>query len=138
MSFATDALFKPFELKSLKLKSRVVMAPMTRSFSPGNVPNEKNVAYYRRRAAGGVGLIVTEGTEIDHPGASGFPNVPHIFGEQAMAAGAKWLKRCMLKAGRLFRSCGMLVAYANRSLPMMLRLTARPVYSVQASPMALP
>ena len=33
-----DTLFRPFELKSLKLKNRVVMAPMTRSFSPGGIP----------------------------------------------------------------------------------------------------
>ncbi|MEX1220759.1 MAG: NADH:flavin oxidoreductase [Idiomarina sp.] len=101
MSFSTEALFKPFELKSLKLKSRVVMAPMTRSFSPGNVPNEKNVAYYRRRAAGGVGLIVTEGTEINHPGASGFPNVPHIYGDEAMAGWRKVVEAVHAEGGQI-------------------------------------
>lgn len=29
-----DALFQPFALKSLALKNRIVMAPMTRSFPP--------------------------------------------------------------------------------------------------------
>jgi NADH:flavin oxidoreductases, Old Yellow Enzyme family len=57
------------------------MAPMTRSFSPGNVPNDAVVKYYQRRAEGEVGLIITEGVEINHPGASGFPNVPKIYGE---------------------------------------------------------
>ena len=38
-----DALFRPFSLKSLHLKNRVVMAPMTRSFSPDGVPAD-NVA----------------------------------------------------------------------------------------------
>jgi 2,4-dienoyl-CoA reductase-like NADH-dependent reductase (Old Yellow Enzyme family) len=47
------------------------------------------VDYYRRRAEGGVGLIITEGTCIDHPSASGYPNVPSIYGE---AARAGWKK----------------------------------------------
>jgi len=101
MSRSTETLFKPFKLKSLDLRSRVVMAPMTRSFSPGNVPNDKNVAYYQRRAAGGVGLIVTEGVEIDHPGASGFPNVPKIFGEAAMAGWRKVVDAVHKEGGQI-------------------------------------
>ena len=62
MSENTTALFEPFKSKNLALDNRVVMAPMTRTFSPENVPNDLNVEYYRRRAAGGVGLIITEGT----------------------------------------------------------------------------
>ncbi len=60
------ALFKPFHLGALELPTRVVMAPMTRSFSPGGVPNAKVIEYYRRRAAAGVGLIITEGTTVGH------------------------------------------------------------------------
>ena len=36
----TNALFQPFELGSLQLKNRIVMAPMTRTKSPGGVPND--------------------------------------------------------------------------------------------------
>jgi 2,4-dienoyl-CoA reductase-like NADH-dependent reductase (Old Yellow Enzyme family) len=79
------ALFQPFKLGSLSLTSRVVMAPMTRSFSPGHVPNAQVVEYYRRRAAAGVGLIVTEGTTINHKASNGYPNVPQFFGEAALA-----------------------------------------------------
>lgn len=79
-----SALFQPFELGNLKLRNRIVMAPMTRSFSPGNVPNEKNIAYYRRRAEGGVGLIVTEGTCVGHKAANGYPNVPYFYGDAAL------------------------------------------------------
>ena len=49
------------------------MAPMTRSFSPGGVPGEDVAAYYRRRAEGGVGLIITEGTYPPHPAAGSIP-----------------------------------------------------------------
>jgi 2,4-dienoyl-CoA reductase-like NADH-dependent reductase (Old Yellow Enzyme family) len=58
-----DALFSSFEINGLKLPNRVVMAPMTHSFSPGGVPTDDVAAYYRRRAKGGVGLIITEAPE---------------------------------------------------------------------------
>ena len=55
-------LFQPFAFKGLKLANRIVMAPMTRSFSPGGVPTKDVSEYYRKRAASAVGLIVSEGT----------------------------------------------------------------------------
>ncbi|MDB5147028.1 MAG: 12-oxophytodienoate reductase, partial [Mucilaginibacter sp.] len=42
---STDTLFRPFSLKSLNIKNRIVMAPMTRSFSPGGVPTANVAAY---------------------------------------------------------------------------------------------
>ena len=62
----TATLFRPFIFKHLILKNRIVMAPMTRSKSPGGIPGANVAAYYRRRAEGEVGLIVTEGTYIPH------------------------------------------------------------------------
>ena len=43
---------------------------MTRKQSPDNIPTSTVAEYYRRRAAGGVGLIVTEGSLVDHSLAS--------------------------------------------------------------------
>jgi len=80
-----EPLFAPFRIGSAKLANRIVMAPMTRSFSPLGVPGEDVAGYYRRRAEGGVGLIVTEGTWIPHPGASNDPDAPDFFGEAALA-----------------------------------------------------
>lgn len=79
------ALFRPFALKSLRMKNRIVMAPMTRSFSPGGVPGPDVAAYYRRRAENEVGLILSEGTVIDRPASSNDANVPHFYGEAALA-----------------------------------------------------
>ena len=78
-------LFSPFQSEKLELSNRVVMAPMTRQYSPGNVPNEKNIAYYARRAEHGVGLIITEGTCVGHKGANGYQNVPFFYGEKSLA-----------------------------------------------------
>jgi 2,4-dienoyl-CoA reductase-like NADH-dependent reductase (Old Yellow Enzyme family) len=82
---STNALFTPFALKSLQLKNRIVMAPMTRSFSPGGVPGADVAAYYRRRAEGQVGLILSEGTVVERPASSNDPNIPHFYGEAALA-----------------------------------------------------
>ncbi|MBE9607453.1 NADH:flavin oxidoreductase [Acetobacteraceae bacterium H6797] len=78
-------LFRPFALKSLRMKNRIVMAPMTRSFSPGGVPGPDVAAYYRRRAENEVGLILSEGTVIDRPASSNDANIPHFYGEKALA-----------------------------------------------------
>jgi len=83
---ALDALFKPFEFKSLKLPNRVVMAPMTRSFSPGGVPTDDVAAYYRRRAENQVGLIITEGTGVARDASLNDANVPRFHGEKELAA----------------------------------------------------
>jgi len=85
MSMITEQLFKPFSTEKLSLKNRTVMAPMTRAFSPNNIPSADVAAYYQRRAEGDVGLIITEGTFISHQAASGYANVPAFYGEQALA-----------------------------------------------------
>ena len=77
-------LFQPFRLKSLALKNRIVMAPMTRSFSPGGIPTPQVAEYYARRATGEVGLIVSEGTVVDRPAASNDPDIPHFYGEKSL------------------------------------------------------
>ncbi len=78
-------LFDPIALGTLKLRNRIVMSPMTRGFCPAGVPTKDVLDYYRRRAAADVGLIVTEGTWVDHPGAWDEPNVPHFHGAHAEA-----------------------------------------------------
>ena len=78
------ALFAPFQLKNLTIPNRIVMAPMTRSFSPNGVPSAEVAQYYRRRAEGGVGLIITEGTTIDHDAASFDDNVPNFHAPDAL------------------------------------------------------
>ncbi|MFL9873639.1 NADH:flavin oxidoreductase [Paraburkholderia megapolitana] len=80
-----DTLFRPFQLKTLNLKNRIVMAPMTRSFSPEGVPGANVADYYRRRASGEVGLIISEGTVIDRPSSRNDPAIPFFHGEQALA-----------------------------------------------------
>tara|TARA_Y100000996_G_scaffold21864_1_gene15916 strand:+ start:927 stop:2006 length:1080 start_codon:yes stop_codon:yes gene_type:complete len=76
-------LFKPYKLKNLNLRNRVVMAPMTRNQSPGGIPTSEVVAYYSRRAKAEVGLIITEGIEVSHEASSAYPNVPRLDTKEA-------------------------------------------------------
>ncbi|PAU88430.1 12-oxophytodienoate reductase [Pseudomonas sp. WN033] len=89
MSADVRPLFEPITLGPLSLGNRIVMAPMTRNFSPDGVPTEDVVRYYQRRAESGVGLIITEGTTVGHKAANGYPHVPAIHGEAALAGWKK-------------------------------------------------
>ena len=96
-----DILFQPFSLGKLQLANRLVMAPMTRNKSPGNIPGPDVVDYYRRRAAGGVGLIITEGTCINHIAASGYPDVPYFHGAERLAAWKKVADAVHAEGGKI-------------------------------------
>ena len=78
-------LFRPLTVRSMTIPNRFAMAPMTRQASPGGVPGPDVADYYARRAAGGVGLVVTEGIRLPDP-AAGFPeSVPTLAGDAALA-----------------------------------------------------
>lgn len=94
------ALFKPFTFKSLTLPNRVVMAPMTRNFSPGGIPNQAVVDYYERRAKGGVGLILTEGTVVERPASKNEANIPFFYGD-ALDGWAKVVAAVHAAGGRI-------------------------------------
>ncbi len=71
-------LFDPVVLGSIECRNRIAMAPCTRCMSPDFLPTANVVEYYRRRAADGVGLLISEGTVIT-PRGSGYLDVPGIF-----------------------------------------------------------
>jgi 2,4-dienoyl-CoA reductase-like NADH-dependent reductase (Old Yellow Enzyme family) len=78
-------LFKPLTIRGLTVSNRFAMAPMTRHFSPNGVPGPDVAGYYRRRAMGETGLIITEGTGIDHPASLADTDVPRMYGKAALA-----------------------------------------------------
>lgn len=97
----TSKLFNPIQLDKLALPNRTVMAPMTRTFSPNNVPNDLVADYYRRRTEGGVGLIITEGTFVNHIAASGYDNVPAFYGDEALAGWKKVVDAVHAAGGKI-------------------------------------
>jgi 2,4-dienoyl-CoA reductase-like NADH-dependent reductase (Old Yellow Enzyme family) len=78
-------LLEPVRLGELECRNRIAMAPCTRCMSPGFLPTEAVAAYYERRAADGVGLLISEGTVICERG-TGYPDVPGIFNAEQVEA----------------------------------------------------
>jgi 2,4-dienoyl-CoA reductase-like NADH-dependent reductase (Old Yellow Enzyme family) len=101
MIMKNDALFKPFKLKSLQLKNSIVMAPMTRSFSPDGIPTDDVATYYSKRAAAQVGLILSEGTVINRPASSNDPDIPHFYGGGALAGWQQVIDEVHQAGGRM-------------------------------------
>ncbi|MEV7683915.1 NADH:flavin oxidoreductase [Streptomyces sp. NPDC088341] len=98
---AAEILSRPVSLNGLTVPNRIVMAPMTRMFSPGGVPGGDVRSYYARRAAGGVGLIVTEGTYVGHESAGQSDRVPRFHGEQQLAGWAEVAKAVHAAGGAI-------------------------------------
>ncbi|CAB3721813.1 NADH:flavin oxidoreductase [Paraburkholderia rhynchosiae] len=87
----TAPLFAPLSVRGITLANRVVMSPMTRGFSPDGLPGPDVASYYRRRAEGETGLIITEGVGIDHPSALGEAglgenSIPMLTGPESVEA----------------------------------------------------
>src|ERR1700722_13861032 len=100
-------LFQPLRIRNLTVPNRIVMAPMTRSFSPGGIPGEDVATYYRRRAEGETGLIITEGVGVEHPAALGEAglgekDLPHMYGEAALAGWGSVVKQVHAAGGIIF------------------------------------
>lgn len=98
---STDSLFRPFKIKNLTIPNRIVMAPMTRNLADSGIPGAAHAEYYRRRAEGGVGLILTEGTVIDRPASRNAPGIPFFHGENALCGWAAVAKAIHAAGGRI-------------------------------------
>ncbi|EEE54586.1 hypothetical protein OsJ_01791 [Oryza sativa Japonica Group] len=74
---ASTPLLTPYKMGQFDLAHRVVLAPLTRCRSYGNVPGPHNAAYYAQRAARGA-LLVAEACAVSET-ARGYPDVPGIW-----------------------------------------------------------
>jgi len=82
-----DSLFTPVTLGDLRLRNRIIMAPMTRSRAgSGAMPTDLMVEYYRQRAS--AGMIITEGIGPSANGI-GYCRTPGIYTDEQQAAWAR-------------------------------------------------
>ena len=107
MNLLVQPLFTPLSIRAVNLRNRIVMAPMTRSFSPHGIPGEDVVGYYTRRALGETGLIITEGVGIDHPSALGEAglgesDIPVLHGAEALAGWKRVVDAVHAAGGKIF------------------------------------
>jgi len=94
-------LLEPYNLNGIKLKNRVVMAPMTRSRAnnPELAATDLIAEYYEQRSS--AGLIISEGTHIS-PMAIGSINVPDIYTLPQIEGWKKTTERVHAKGGKIF------------------------------------
>ncbi len=107
-------LFKPYELRSLNLNNRIVMAPMTRCRSgDGDVPTPLMAEYYAQRAS--AGLIITEGTPIS-PRARGYLWTPGFYTAEQVAGWRQVAEAVHNAHGRIFVQLWHVGRISHRSL----------------------
>lgn len=94
-------LHTPFQLGDIKLRNRVVMAPLTRCRTEDDrrIPNELMAEYYGQRAS--AGLIVTEATVVTRQGI-GYINTPGIYNDEQAAAWRRITDTVHAKGGVIF------------------------------------
>lgn len=85
LAMRIEGLFAPIEVGGITLPNHLAMSAMTREFAPGGILDPRAARYYGRRAEGGIGLIITEGTAVNAIGAR-TSTIPSLFGEAALAA----------------------------------------------------
>ena len=80
--------FSPVRIGPLELKNRLVMAPLTRQVAElDGTPTAEMAAYYARRARGGIGLIISEGTyEVDELSCKTYLSQPGIANQKHVDA----------------------------------------------------
>ncbi|CAI9260011.1 unnamed protein product [Lactuca saligna] len=77
-------LLTPYKMGKFELSHRVVLAPLTRQRSYGNVPQPHAILYYSQRTTKG-GLLIAEATGVSDT-AQGYPETPGIWTKEQVEA----------------------------------------------------
>jgi N-ethylmaleimide reductase len=111
------SLFEPTALAGLPLRSRIVMAPLTRSRADAmGVPRPFVRDYYAQRAS--AGLIVSEGTQTSFAG-QGYCRTPGIHTPEQVAAWKRVTDAVHARGARMFMQfmhCGRIAHPLNRQV----------------------
>ncbi|XP_050252920.1 12-oxophytodienoate reductase 2-like isoform X5 [Quercus robur] len=97
---ATIPLLTPYKLGKFNLSRRVVLAPLTRQRSYGNVPQPHAILYYSQRTSKG-GLLITEATGVSDT-AQGYPDTPGIWTKEQVEAWKPIVDAVHAKGGVFF------------------------------------
>ncbi len=97
---ATKSLLDRFQMGSLALKNRVVLAPLTRGRAgAGRVPTPVMAEYYRQRS--GAGLLITEAVAVSGAG-NAWVGAPGIYTDEHVAGWKTVVDSVHGEGGRIF------------------------------------
>jgi 2,4-dienoyl-CoA reductase-like NADH-dependent reductase (Old Yellow Enzyme family) len=98
-----DLLFTQGRIAGLNLPNRMVVAPMTRTSATGDGRATDAMArYYEQFAAGGFGLVITEGIYTDQFYSQGYAHQPGIADKVQAAAWIPVVQAVHAAGGRIF------------------------------------
>nr|BAD06575.1 LEDI-5c protein [Lithospermum erythrorhizon] len=93
-------LLSPYKMAKFQLSHRIVLAPLTRQRSFGNVPQKHAILYYSQRTTRG-GLLIAEATGVSDT-AQGYPNTPGIWTKEQVEAWKPIVEAVHAKGGIFF------------------------------------
>ncbi|CAL9189629.1 unnamed protein product [Musa hybrid cultivar] len=93
-------LLRPYKMGKFDLSHRIVLAPLTRSRSYGNVPQPIAVLYYSQRTSNG-GFLIAEATGVSDT-AQGLPHTPGIWTREQVEAWKPIVNAVHAKGGVFF------------------------------------
>jgi len=96
----TIPLLTPYKMGPFQLSHRIVLAPLTRQRSFGNVPQPHAILYYSQRTTPG-GLLIAEATGISDT-AQGYPDTPGIWTKEQVEAWKPIVDAVHAKGGIFF------------------------------------
>lgn len=108
-----EPLFSPLAIGGLKLKNRVVMAPMSRARIVGSTPDATTALYYGQRAS--AGLIIAEGANVS-PQACGTVGTAGIYLPEHVAGWRLSTQAVHAAGGRIFLQLSHAGRVSHRSL----------------------
>ncbi|QLH37944.1 MAG: mycofactocin system FadH/OYE family oxidoreductase 2 [Defluviicoccus sp.] len=78
MTAPSRLLFTPMKLGSITVQNRIVFSAHLTNYAEDYMPSDRHAYYYRERARGGVGLIITE-EHSTHPTDHPYEKLIHAF-----------------------------------------------------------
>ncbi|KAF9459308.1 hypothetical protein BDZ94DRAFT_1268616 [Collybia nuda] len=125
-----SALLTPLKVGSITIRNRVGMSAMTRNRAPGTIPSDTMVEYYQQRAAGGAGLIVTEGILVSRQGTE-WAHAPGIWNKEQVAGWKKITDAVHAAGSHIYSQLWHVGRVAHPDAPEQ-KLAGTPVYAPSA------
>ncbi|KAJ0977208.1 hypothetical protein J5N97_012682 [Dioscorea zingiberensis] len=104
-------LLNPYKMGKFDLSHRIVLAPLTRQRSYGNIPQQHAILYYSQRTTKG-GFLISEGTVISETGI-GYKDIPGIWSKEQVEAWKPIVDAVHEKGGIFFCQLGHMGRISN-------------------------
>ncbi len=85
----TDPLLRPYKIKHLEIKNRLMTSAHEPSYAESGMPKERYINYHVERAKGGLGLTMTAGSAIVSPDSPATFGNLHAYKDEIVP----WLKK---------------------------------------------